>query len=198
MMSHTPSCQPVALLIVDRDGVINHDSDDYIKSPQEWHAISASIKAIAQLNAAGVHVAMASNQAGVGRGILTQAALNAIHQHMQHYMAQENAHLDYLCYCTDPSPHNPRRKPNSGMLAEIYQWHVATCQHQGQSATALAQVLFVGDSYSDIQAAQQIGMLAALVKTGKGYRTLAQHRAALTHIPIYNDLADCIMQSFYS
>src|SRR5437773_11154104 len=105
------------LIILDRDGVINEDSPDFIKSPQEWRAIPGSLEAIAALNRAGHRVVVASNQSGVGRGYFTLAVLLAIHHKMQSELAKAGGRLDGVYFCPHRSEdHCPCRKPNPGML----------------------------------------------------------------------------------
>lgn len=151
------------LIILDRDGVINHDSSHYIRNPSEWHPIDGSIEAIARLNRAGWRVVMASNQSGLARGLFTMDALNAIHQHMRLRLAERGAHLDALFYC----PHGPDddcncRKPGIGLFEDIAR----------RFSVDLHQVPAVGDSLRDLQAAAQAGCTPWLVKTGNGASTL--------------------------
>lgn len=152
------------LIILDRDGVINHDSDEFIKSPQEWHPIDGALEAIAQLNQAGYRVAVATNQSGIARRLFDMVTLNAIHQKL-HLRAQHvGARIDAIFYC----PHSADdlcgcRKPKSGLLQEIAQ----------RFDTDLAGVPNVGDSLRDLQAAVEAGCRPYLVLTGKGQRTLA-------------------------
>lgn len=151
------------LVILDRDGVINHDSDQFIKSPQEWNPIPGSLEAIASLTQAGFRVVVASNQSGVGRGLFDMATLNAIHAKMHKLVAQAGGRIDAVFFC----PHAadaccPCRKPNPGLFQEIGQrLHVD-----------LRGVPAIGDALRDVQAALAVGARAILVKTGKGLRTL--------------------------
>ena len=168
------------LVILDRDGVINHDSDDYIKSPKEWHAINGSLAAIARLNEMDIKVAVASNQSGVSRGYFDLNTLGEIHRKMLDELKQQGGYLDELVFCTDhPDQPTQRRKPNPGMLLEI-------SEHLNVS---LSKTLFIGDSYSDYQAAQKGECDFALVRTGKGERTLKQHPELSGIIPIFENLA---------
>lgn len=168
------------LIILDRDGVINEDSDDYIKSPDEWIPIPGSLNAISQLNHAGYRVAVVTNQSGIGRGYYDIDTLNQMHKKMYHLLNDHGGHIDAIFYC----PHKPDdncdcRKPKPGLLnsiAERYQ-------------TDLAGVPYVGDSIVDMQAANTVGATPYLVKTGKGIRTLNSPDFNIK-IPVYNDLLD--------
>lgn len=143
------------LLILDRDGVINQDSPQYIKSPAEWHAIPGSLEAIADLNRAGIKVVVASNQSGVGRGYFTAETLALIHKKMVTELAKLGGHLDGIYYC----PHHPAtncncRKPKPGLLLNIL--HDFKIEPK--------DTLVVGDSLRDIEAAQASGCDSVLVK----------------------------------
>ena len=153
------------LLILDRDGVINEDSDAYIKSVQEWLPIAASIEAIAQLSKAGWTVAVATNQSGIARGYYDLATLDAMHERLRALVAEQGGEVGLIVYC----PHGPDdgcdcRKPRPGMLKTIARHYQAE----------LAGVWFVGDSMGDLEAAVTVGAQPVLVKTGKGCRTLAK------------------------
>ena len=151
------------LVILDRDGVINHDSEHYIKSPEEWKPIAGSLEAIARFTQAGFRVVVATNQSGVGRGVFDMATLNAIHDKMHKAVNQLGGRIDAVYYC----PHAQDagcacRKPQPGMLLEIAErFHVA-----------LAGVPAIGDSLRDLQAASAAGARPILVLTGKGQQTL--------------------------
>lgn len=175
--------QPWQLIILDRDGVINYDSDDYIKSPQEWIPIPGSLNAIGHLCSANLKVAIASNQAGIARGLFEQADLDAIHQKMVKEVEQAGGWFTEIQYCTDgPNSNSPRRKPNPGMLLEIMSTISIPAKH----------TLFIGDSYTDFQAAQRANCDFALVLTSKGQHTLNQHPELCQNIPTYSDLAECV------
>ena len=150
------------LAILDRDGVINVDSDQYIKSPSEWRPIPGSIEAIARLNQHGYRVAVATNQSGIGRGLFDMATLNAINDKMMEMVFRQGGRIDALFFC----PHTAAeacgcRKPRTGMLEEI-----ATRFH-----TELKGVPAIGDSLKDLQAAESVGAQPILVLTGKGKST---------------------------
>lgn len=175
------------VIILDRDGVINHDSDDYIKSPSEWIPIAGSLDAIAKLNNAGYKVAIATNQSGIARGFYNVATLKEMHIKMQNLLATLNAQIDYIAYC----PHGPNegcscRKPKAGMLLEIAAFF----------SKEPKEIIFVGDSSSDIQAAKAANMKFVLVKTGKGERTILNESATKKgeeiNYPIYDSLLDFV------
>jgi D-glycero-D-manno-heptose 1,7-bisphosphate phosphatase len=150
------------LIILDRDGVINFDSDHYIKSPEEWKPIPGSLSAIARLNQSGYRVVVSTNQSGIGRGLFGMDVLNAIHDKMLRSAAQVGARIDAVFFC----PHTDAdrcecRKPKPGMLHEIAL----------RFNTELAGVPAVGDSLRDLQAAAAVGARPILVMTGKGVKT---------------------------
>jgi D-glycero-D-manno-heptose 1,7-bisphosphate phosphatase len=152
------------LIILDRDGVINHDSDLYIKSPDEWRPIPGSLDAIARLTQWGYRVVVATNQSGIGRGLFVMDTLNAIHDKMIKAVAQAGGRIDAVFFC----PHTNAdkcgcRKPKPGMLEEI-----ATRYN-----TDLEGIPAIGDSLRDLQAAEAVGAQPMLVLTGKGRKTQA-------------------------
>jgi len=166
------------LLILDRDGVINHDSDAYIKSVEEWLPLPGSIEAIAQLSKAGWTVAVATNQSGIARGYYEIAVLEAMHARLRERVAEQGGEVGLIVYC----PHGPDegcdcRKPKPGMLKTI-------AAHYG---VALTGVWFVGDSLGDLEAAKAVDCQPVLVKTGKGEKTLGKTLPAGTLI--FDDLA---------
>ena len=170
------------LAILDRDGVINHDSDKFIKHPQEWRPIPGSLEAIARLNQAGYHVVLATNQSGVGRGLFDVSTLNAIHDKMHRALSQIGGRIDAIFFC----PHGADadclcRKPRPGLLEEIAR----------RFNVDLHGVPSVGDSLRDLQAAVAVGATPILVLTGKGRKT--QEEGGLpAGTEIYNDLADAV------
>ncbi|MEJ2213278.1 MAG: D-glycero-beta-D-manno-heptose 1,7-bisphosphate 7-phosphatase [Gammaproteobacteria bacterium] len=166
------------LVILDRDGVINHDSDDYIKSVDEWIAIDGSIEAIVRLNQAGYNVAVATNQSGISRGYFTISTLNAMHQKMYELVQLAGGHIDGVFFC----PHSPSdkcecRKPEPGLLYEI----------ADRFAVSLDNVFFIGDSISDIQAARNANAKPVLVRTGKGENT--ESKLSDSTVPVYDNLS---------
>ena len=151
------------LAIIDRDGVINHDSDAFIKSPQEWEAIPGSLEALARLTENGWKVVIATNQSGLARGLFSMTTLNAIHAKMRRELALLGGFIDAIFIC----PHGPDdgctcRKPAPGMFRDIAHRYEVNLQ----------AVPSVGDSLRDLQAASQAGCAPWLVQTGKGMRTL--------------------------
>jgi D-glycero-D-manno-heptose 1,7-bisphosphate phosphatase len=167
------------LIILDRDGVINHDSDLFIKSPQEWYPIPGSPKAIADLNFAGWKVAVATNQSGIARGLFSERDLNEIHDKMKNTLAMYNATVDFLVWC----PHGPSdncecRKPRPGLYRQI----------AGHFQTPLENVPVIGDSVRDLEAAIAVGARPILVKTGKGLISMSK-RCLPSSTEVYPNLA---------
>jgi len=152
------------LIILDRDGVINLDSDQFIKSPAEWLPIPGSLEAIARLNQAGYRVVVATNQSGVGRGLFDMATLNAIHDKMHKSAALAGARIDAVFFCPHTAEsHCHCRKPKPGMFAEI----------AARFNIELTDIPSVGDSLRDLEAGAPYGTKPYLVLTGKGARTQA-------------------------
>jgi D-glycero-D-manno-heptose 1,7-bisphosphate phosphatase len=152
------------LVVLDRDGVINYDSAEFIKKPAEWKPIPGSLEAIARLNQDGYRVVVATNQSGVGRGLLDMAALNAIHDKMHKAVAHVGGRIDAVFYCPHAQEANCGcRKPRPGLLEDI--------AHRFNAE--LAGVPCIGDSLRDLQAAEAVGALPILVLTGKGAQTVA-------------------------
>jgi D-glycero-D-manno-heptose 1,7-bisphosphate phosphatase len=153
------------LLILDRDGVINHDSDDYIKNPDEWRPLPGSLEAIAQLTQSGWRIAVATNQSGISRGLFSMETLNAMHAKMHKAAMQAGGRIEAVFYCPDSADSNsPCRKPNPGMLESISE----------RFNTPLHAVPVVGDSLRDLQAASAVGAQPFLVLSGKGRKTRKQ------------------------
>lgn len=167
------------LVILDRDGVINKDSDEYIKSPEEFVAIEGSCHAIVRLKQAGYYVVIATNQSGVGRGLFDIETLNKIHLKLHNKMASMGVNIDGIFFC----PHHPDdncdcRKPKPGLFYEISQ----------RFKIDLESAIAVGDSLRDIQAAKIAGALPVLVRTGKGAQTVRK-KTGLEGVPVYRNLA---------
>jgi len=167
------------LIILDRDGVINQDSDDYIKSVDEWQPIAGSIEAIAKLSMNDYRIVVTTNQSGIARGYFDLDALNQMHDKMHKLVNDAGGSIDAVLYC----PHGPDegcdcRKPKPGMLEDI-----AT-----RLRTDLKSVPVVGDSLRDLQAADAVEARPLLVRTGKGERTIAKLGDDLVY-PVYEDLA---------
>ncbi|ORU92154.1 MAG: D-glycero-beta-D-manno-heptose-1,7-bisphosphate 7-phosphatase [Cycloclasticus sp. symbiont of Poecilosclerida sp. N] len=166
-------------IILDRDGVINLDSDAYVKSADEWLPINSSIQAIAQLHKAGHRVFIATNQSGVGRGYFTLDILNEIHQKMLSLIHEVGGEVVDIAFC----PHSPDdgcacRKPKAGLLKILAR----------DNRIDLANAIVIGDSLRDLQAADKVGATAFLVLTGKGKRT--QRDNTTLAYPIFKNLYD--------
>lgn len=176
----------MALLILDRDGVINQDSDNYIRCQEDWIPIPGSIEAIASLSRAGFELAIATNQSGLGRGYFSLDDLEEIHDTLYQQVEEQGGQIAGIFYC----PHLPDagclcRKPATGLLEAIE-------LELGQPVNG---AFFIGDSLKDLQAAQSSGCRPILVKTGKGEKTLAALYDAdsglelAQDIPVYANLA---------
>lgn len=167
------------LIILDRDGVINRDSEQFIKSPDEWRPIPGSLEAVTRLNHAGFRVVIATNQSGVGRGLFDMATLNSIHNKMLKALSQIGGRIDAIFFCPHAADSNCScRKPKPGLLVEIGQ----------RFGVDLTGVPCIGDSLRDLQAAVAVGAQPILVLTGKGERTL-RDGGFPTNTLIYPDLA---------
>jgi len=150
------------LVVLDRDGVVNYDSDQYIKSPAEWRPIPGSIEAIARLNQNGWRIAVATNQSGIARGLFDMATLNAINDKMMEMVFRQGGRIDALFFCPHAADEGCNcRKPRTGMLEEI----------AARFHTDLKAVPVVGDSLKDLQSAEAVGAQPILVLTGKGTKT---------------------------
>jgi D-glycero-D-manno-heptose 1,7-bisphosphate phosphatase len=153
------------LVILDRDGVINFDSAQFIKSPAEWKPIPGSLEAIARLNQSGYRVVVATNQSGVGRDLFDMDTLNAIHEKMHKALFTVGGRVDAIYYCPHAADSACEcRKPKTGMFRRIAETLNAN----------LAGVPAIGDSLRDLQAAAKSGCLPILVRTGKGEKTRAE------------------------
>lgn len=173
-------------VILDRDGVINYDLN-YIKSPAEWIAIPESLDAIVQLKKQGCKVVVATNQSGIARHFFSIEALNSIHQKMQNELLKKGAQLDGIYYC----PHHPDdncdcRKPKIGLLKKIAQDFMIN----------LKDAFFVGDSISDIQAAQAAHCKPVLVLTGKGQDTYKNYSNLLNDVLVVPDLMHFVIGGY--
>jgi D-glycero-D-manno-heptose 1,7-bisphosphate phosphatase len=147
------------LVILDRDGTINHDSDDYIKSPEEWRPIRGSLEAIARLTQAGYRVVVATNQSGIARGLFTTRTLFAIHDTLQRALGQLGGRIDAFFFCPHAADAGCEcRKPQPGMLLEVSR----------RFNISLKDTYMVGDSRKDLEAAAAAGARPVLVLTGKG------------------------------
>mgnify|MGYP001546816129 FL=1 len=177
----------MSLLILDRDGVINQDSDDYIRSLEDWVPVPGSIEAIAALSQAGYEVVVATNQSGLSRGYFTLDTLESIHDHLRGLVEAQGGSIAGIFYC----PHLPDegcecRKPGTGLLQAI----------EAELQQTVAGCYFVGDSLKDLQAARAMDCQPVLVLTGKGEQTQAQLKKADVAlktpetVPIYANLAE--------
>jgi D-glycero-D-manno-heptose 1,7-bisphosphate phosphatase len=168
----------VSFVILDRDGVINQDSVDYVKSADEWVALPGSLEAIALLTASNIEVYIATNQSGVARGKFTLDALDSIHNKLLREVEKTGGRIVDIKYC----PHHPDekcwcRKPNPGLLEDI----AATY------GLSLKKGCYVGDSLKDLKAAESAGCLGVLVLTGNGIET---QKLKPLHLPIFSDLLE--------
>ncbi|MEM7255620.1 MAG: D-glycero-beta-D-manno-heptose 1,7-bisphosphate 7-phosphatase [Pseudomonadota bacterium] len=176
------SNKPAKLVILDRDGVINIPAPErgYVTTPSEWEPLPGALNAIARLNRAGYRVVIATNQAGIGRGVMTIEALHQVHEKLHDRLMEHGGHIDAIFYC----PHRPDdrcecRKPKPGMLLNIAE----------RLHCSLDGVPFVGDSHRDISAAIEAGASPVLVLTGDGESTeheLTDRERALTSV--FSDL----------
>ncbi|RQP22997.1 D-glycero-beta-D-manno-heptose 1,7-bisphosphate 7-phosphatase [Piscinibacter terrae] len=180
------------LIILDRDGTINEDRDDFVKSPEEWVPLPGALEAIARLNHAGWHTVLATNQSGLGRGLFDMASLNAMHVRMNSLLTKQGGRIDAVFFC----PHVPEdqcdcRKPLPGLMLQIGERY----------GVDLTVVPFVGDSLRDLQAGAAAGCPTHFVRTGKAASlTDAQVTGILEQVPgtqVHADLsafADAIIQ----
>ena len=175
------------LVILDRDGVINEDRDDHVKTPDEWVPIAGSLEAIARLHRAGYQVVVITNQSGIARGLTDVNTLNRIHVRMADYVRQNGGQIEAIFFC----PHGPGdgcgcRKPRAGMYAEL----------KDRLKSSLEGVPSVGDSIRDLEAAQEAGAQPILVRTGKGKTSVATLKndppKGLEQVPVYSDLAEFV------
>jgi len=168
------------LIILDRDGVINHDSDAFIKDADEWQPLPGSIEAIAALSGAGFTLAVASNQSGIARGLFDQRALDAMHHKMHALVDAAGGRISNVVIC----PHGPDdgcdcRKPKPGLLEQL-------ARH---FETSLVGVPVIGDSLRDLEAAAAVDARPILVRTGKGARTEDALPERFANVAVYDDLA---------
>lgn len=170
------------LIILDRDGVINYDSPNYIKSVEEFQFIPGSIDALVQLKQAGFTIAVATSQSGIGRGYYDIPTLNAMHAKLQNALAALGGYIDYFAIC----PHHPDeqcacRKPKPGLFYQVA--HHFECDITGTTA--------IGDSERDLLAAQAAGASPIVVLTGNGEKT-REKLGKDTTVPVYQDLAAAV------
>lgn len=168
------------LIVLDRDGVINHDSDQFVKSAAEWLPIEGSVAAIATLSKAGYTVAVSSNQSGLARDLFDRRALRAIHRKLRKLVAAEGGRVDRIVVC----PHGPNdgcscRKPKPGLLLRLARHY----------AIEITGVPTIGDSLRDLQAARAVGARPILVRTGNGVDTELSLPENLRDVEVFDDLA---------
>lgn len=174
-----------ALIILDRDGVINYESKDYIKIPEEWLPIPGSLEAIALLSQAGYTIAVATNQSGVGRGLYNEADLTVIHQKMLDFLKPLGGTVDKIFYCPHhPDDHCLCRKPGIGLFKQIADYYQID----------LRGIISIGDSLRDIKAALNVGCQPILVLTGNGEQTLLNNRELVDEIPVFSDLLGAVQK----
>jgi D-glycero-D-manno-heptose 1,7-bisphosphate phosphatase len=173
------------LVILDRDGVINYDSDEYIKSPDEFIPLPGSLEAIARLTQAGYTVVVATNQSGIARGYFTVETLAQMHAKLEKLLEPMGGKVDAIYYCPHgPDDHCDCRKPKPGLLQQILQKYDAD----------VSRLPVIGDSLRDLQAALAVGAQPILVKTGKGQRTIAalEQQPDLKNVPVFADLNEAV------
>ena len=166
------------IVILDRDGVINHDRDDFVKNSLEWVPLPKAAEAIALFSQAGWRVVVATNQSGIGRGRFDMHALNAMHEKMHHLISKAGGRIDAVFFC----PHKPEagcscRKPAPGMVLEVAE----------RFSVKPESLWLVGDSLRDLEAVAAVGGRAILVRTGKGRKTEAAGNLP-AGTPVFDDL----------
>lgn len=176
--------QPVKLIILGRDGVLNYFREDHVKAPEEWQPIRGALEAVARLNHAGWHAVVATNQSGIGRGLIDMASLNAVHAHMIQLLAEQGGRLDAVFLCPHtPEEHCDCRKPLPGMMKQIAERY----------GLELSHVPMVCDTLRDLQAAQSAGCEPHLVRSGRAAslddEQIAQWLAAVPGTCVHRDLA---------
>jgi D-glycero-D-manno-heptose 1,7-bisphosphate phosphatase len=173
------------VVLLDRDGVLNEDRADYVKTPGELVLVPSVGEAIAHLNNAGIKVAIVSNQSAVGRGIISMSMLEQINAHLLSELRRAGGRIDLFLVCTDaPGQPSQRRKPAPGMLREAL-------THFRASPT---EAVMIGDQITDMQAAKAAGCARFLVRTGKGAQTQATGLPAdLLPVAVYNSLMDAAL-----
>ncbi|GAA0763672.1 D-glycero-beta-D-manno-heptose 1,7-bisphosphate 7-phosphatase [Ideonella azotifigens] len=176
--------QAPKLIIIGRDGILNRFREDHVKEPDEWEPIPGALEAVAQLNHAGWHVVLATNQSGIGRGLVDMASVNAVHQHMMKLLMAKGGRIDAVFFC----PHAPEeacdcRKPLPGMMHDIALRY----------GVDLKLVPMVADTLRDLEAARAAGCPPHLVRSGRATLVteaeLAQWMAAVPSTEVHDDLA---------
>ena len=175
-------------VVLDRDGVINYDSDNYIKSVSEWVPIDGSIEAIARLSISGYKIIVVTNQSGLARGFFNESALKEIHYNLESKVNALGGKIDWIFFC----PHHPEencdcRKPRTGLLRNA----------EKQLDSPLKNSFFVGDSYTDLQCAVNFGLTPILVRSGKGGITESRLRQERENEALQAELSDSPNKNFY-
>lgn len=170
----------IKLIILDRDGVINKDSPEYIKSPQEWQAIPGSLEAIVKLNQAGLRVCITTNQSGVGRGYFSLNMLEQIHKKLLTQLAKQGGTIDAIFFC----PHLPQdncicRKPKPGLYQKALNYFSVKAEES----------IVVGDTLRDVEPARDLGSSSVLVETGHPFDRKKQNE---WNIPVYRNLSEFV------
>jgi len=173
------------MVILDRDGVINHVAEDDVTTVDGWSPIPGSIEAISRLKKAGYLVTIATNHSGIARGLYSETELQQMHDKMQKMLSARGASIDGIFYC----PHGPEancicRKPKPGLLFQIAK----------KFDIDLSETPLVGDNISDIQAAKMANAKPILVRTGKGEYVM-QHFPEALDVPVYDDLAHFVRET---
>jgi D-glycero-D-manno-heptose 1,7-bisphosphate phosphatase len=173
------------LVILGRDGILNVFREDHVKAPQEWIAIAGALEAVAKLNQAGWHAVLATNQSGIGRGLVDMSSLNAIHQHMMQMLAAAGGRLDAVFICPHvPEDHCACRKPLPGLMHQIGERY---------GFNDLSRVPMLCDTARDLQAANAAGCEPHVVRSGRaanlGAIELANWTAGMDSVPVHQDLA---------
>jgi D-glycero-D-manno-heptose 1,7-bisphosphate phosphatase len=170
------------VVVLDRDGVINADSPDFIKSPDEWHALPGSLEAIAKLKQAGFEVAIATNQSGVGRGLFSIDTLWDIHRKMLGEILAAGGYVKRIFFCLHtPEDNCDCRKPKPGLFHQIAEYFACGFDH----------MIMIGDAGRDLQAAESVGVRSILVRTGKGAQTEVE-LSKTKELEVYDDLAAAV------
>ena len=172
------------LIILGRDGILNRFREDHVKAAQEWEPLPGALEAVARLNHAGWHVVVATNQAGIGRGVVDMASVNAVHQHMMKLLAARGGRIDAVFFCPHaPEDHCDCRKPLPGMMREIGERY----------GVELPAVPMVADTLRDLEAAAAAGCQPHLVRTGRAAMVheaeLLQWQQAVPGTQIHDDLS---------
>lgn len=174
------NASPTRLVVLDRDGVINEDSDAFVKSVEEWLPLPGSIEAIARLSKAGFTVTVATNQSGIARGLFGVDALDAMHAKLKSLVEAAGGRIGRIVYCPDgPDDVSECRKPKPGMFIELGEYY----------GVPLADVPAIGDSLRDLEAAAAVGALPILVRTGKGLETERSLSGPLASVDVFDNLA---------